>query len=61
MTWFLKDYILHDYMSEIHENYKIHKITKPSKEGRKRVFLDKNGLTNICRHNRSPKTLFLTF
>ena len=26
-----------------------------------RVFLDKNGLTNIYRHNRSPKTLFLEF
>ena len=32
-----------------------------SKEGRKRIFLDKNDLTNIYRHNRSPKTLFLAF
>ena len=32
-----------------------------SKEGRKRVFLDKNDLTNIYRHNRSTKTLFLAF
>ena len=26
-----------------------------SKEGRKRIVLDKNDLTNIYRHNRSPK------
>ena len=32
-----------------------------SKEGRKIIFLDKNDLTNIYRHNRSPKTLFLAF
>ena len=32
-----------------------------SKEGRKRIFLDKNDLTNIYRHNRSLKTLFLEF
>ena len=31
------------------------------KEGRNRVLLDKNGFTNIYRHNRSPKTLFLAF
>ena len=54
---FLKDYLLHDYKSEIHE------ITNKtvSKDGRKRIFLDKNDLTNIYRHNRSPKTLFLAF
>ena len=34
---------------------------KVSKEGRKRLFLDKNDLTNIYRYNRSPKTLFLAF
>ena len=32
-----------------------------TKEGRKIIFLDKNDLTNIYRHNRSPKTLFLAF
>ena len=32
-----------------------------SKEGRKIIFRDKNDLTNIYRHNRSPKTLFLAF
>ena len=32
-----------------------------SKEGRKIIFLDKNDLTKIYRHNRSPKTLFLAF
>ena len=32
-----------------------------SKEGRKRISLDKNDLTNIYRHNRSLKTLFLEF
>ena len=32
-----------------------------SKEGRKIIFLDKSDLTNIYRHNRSPKTLFLAF
>ena len=53
MTWFLKDYLLHDSTLEIH------KITKQKKV--ERVFLDKNGLTNIYHHNRRPKTLFLAF
>ena len=45
------DYLLHDYTSEIHETKKVER----------ELFLDKNGLTNIYRHNRSPKTLFLAF
>ena len=47
-------------MTTRQRNTKIQNKTA-SKEGRKIFFLDKKDLTNIYRHNRSPKTLFLAF
>ena len=46
---FLKDYLLHDYKSEIHEF---------TKKVEREFFLDKNGLTNIL---RLIEALFLAF
>ena len=53
MTWFLKDYLLHDYTLEIHE------ITKQTKkDGRKRDFLDKiENIRNKMKNHGAKKPI----